>query len=337
MKNKKGILFLKIALLSSPVLILLATYIHFDPFRIIKKYSNYQEGCFVGLNRDFVSTEVYLNNINKYHYNAFIFGNSRSMAFLCSDWKQYTGNSAAFHYDASSETLRALTDKIKYIDSTNEKLDYALLIFDRHLLALSDYLEGEMYNPHPEISNTSWYSFHTYYFKSYLSEFYFFKYIDYYFTRNYKPYMKGVIETRPIEYNPVTNDFYLKVYDEALEKDPQKYIKEHAEFYPARDTVNTKISNAVIGNKQIAFLNEIQKVFAKQKTNYKIIISPPYDQEYFNKSDLKKLQSVFGKENVYDFSGKNEYTRNIENYYESFHYRPKVARDIMKKIYTENK
>jgi hypothetical protein len=146
--------------------------------------------------------------------------------------------------------------------------------------------------------------------------------------------MKGVIETRPIDYNAVTNDFYLKVYDEALEKAPQKYIKEHVEFYPARDTFNTKMSDAVILDKQIYFLNQIIKVFVKHKTNYKIIISPPYDQEYFNKSDLEKLITIFGKEHVYDFSGKNEYTRHIENFYESFHYRPKVARDIMQKIYS---
>lgn len=149
--------------------------------------------------------------------------------------------------------------------------------------------------------------------------------------------MKGVIETRPINYNPVTNDFYLKVYDEALEKDPQKYIKEHIEFFPARDTVNIKMSDAVISNKQLFLLNEIEKVFKKQNTNYKVVISPPYDQEYFNKEDLKKLISIFGKEHVYDFSGKNEYTRHVENFFESFHYRPKVARDIMQKIYTEER
>lgn len=150
--------------------------------------------------------------------------------------------------------------------------------------------------------------------------------------------MKGVVETRPIDYNSVTNDFYLKEYDEALEKNPDQYIKEHIEFYPARDTSQIRICNATIGNKQIAFLNEIKKVFLKQKTKYKIVISPLYSQEYLNKSDLEKLTSIFGKEHVYDFSGKNEYTRHIENFYESFHYRPKVARDIMQKIYSgENK
>lgn len=338
-QKKIKLLFLKIFILSTPVLLLLALYLYYDPFRVLRKYDNYEKGCFVSLNRDFVSNEIYLKKNKERQYNAFIFGNSRSLAFLCSDWQQYIGaNSSPFHYDASSETLKALTDKIKYIDSTNGKLDNALVILDRHLLALNDYLDGELYKPHPTLSNTSWFNYHVFYFKAFLAEFYFAKYMDYSLTRTYKPYMKGVIETRPIDYNAVTNDFFLKVYDEALEKDPQKYIEEHIEFYPARDTANTKISDAVIGDKQLYFLNEIIKVFLKQKTNFKIIISPPYDQEYLNKSDLEKLTSIFGKEHVYDFSGKNEYTRHIENYYESFHYRPKVARDIMQKIYSgENK
>jgi hypothetical protein len=52
-----------------------------------------------------------------------------------------------------------------------------------------------------------------------------------------------------------------------------------------------------------------------------------------NVNDLRYLTNLFGKENVYDFSGINEYTESIYNYYENSHYRPYVADEIMKKLY----
>ena len=316
------------------MVLLILSYIYYDPFRVLYKYSNYYKNCFCSLNRDFVSTEVYLNNKDKLKYDCFIFGSSKSLAFLCTDWKKYIPKGSPFHYDASNETLTGLRDKINFINEENGKIDHAIIVIDMYLLGGIGYLSGPLYEPHPLVSKTSWFNFHTSYFKSFLSDFYLVKFLDYYYTKNYSPYMKGIVETRPIDYNAITNDFYLKVYDEELEKNPEGYIKKHIEAYTARDTVNMTFSPLVINEKQISLLSDIYKVLSKQHTKYKIVIPPPYNQEYLNKKDLEKLDSIFGKENVYDFSGKNEYSRNIENYYESFHFRPKVARDIMRRIYS---
>jgi len=45
------------------------------------------------------------------------------------------------------------------------------------------------------------------------------------------------------------------------------------------------------------------------------------------------LIDVFQKENVFDYSGKNEWTEPIGNFYETSHYRPFVARRIMSQVY----
>lgn len=50
---------------------------------------------------------------------------------------------------------------------------------------------------------------------------------------------------------------------------------------------------------------------------------------------LSTLQTLFGKEKVYDYSGINELTDPIGNFYESSHYRPHVARQIMQEVYAE--
>ncbi len=61
-----------------------------------------------------------------------------------------------------------------------------------------------------------------------------------------------------------------------------------------------------------------------------------YDQIPLEKEQLNLLYDIFGKENVYDFSGKNEFTESVFNYYENSHYRPHVAAEIMDIIYEDD-
>jgi hypothetical protein len=49
------------------------------------------------------------------------------------------------------------------------------------------------------------------------------------------------------------------------------------------------------------------------------------------------LQKVFGNNNVFDYSGVNDYTNSIYNYYEASHYRPVVGRQILEAVYHGNK
>ena len=58
-----------------------------------------------------------------------------------------------------------------------------------------------------------------------------------------------------------------------------------------------------------------------------------YDQKKLNIEDLSILNALFGKENVFDFSGINQITNNLYNYYETSHYRPHVAKKIIDEIY----
>ncbi len=49
--------------------------------------------------------------------------------------------------------------------------------------------------------------------------------------------------------------------------------------------------------------------------------------------DREILQGIFGKENVYDFSGINEFTEDYHNYYEAGHYRPLLGNKLLERIY----
>lgn len=84
----------------------ISLFLLLDPFRVVRHYSNYSYPV-ATLNREFIATETYLKNYNKYHYNSFIFGSSRSNAFKPSTWKNYLQpNDSPFSFDASGETDR---------------------------------------------------------------------------------------------------------------------------------------------------------------------------------------------------------------------------------------
>jgi hypothetical protein len=80
-------------------------------------------------------------------------------------------------------------------------------------------------------------------------------------------------------------------------------------------------------------LYQIQNFLAKHNTKYRIIINPLYFQIRINPNDYKCLCDVFGKNNVYDFSGVNEWTSDFHNYYDPSHYTSQVSREIMDSIY----
>ena len=108
-----------------------------------------------------------------------------------------------------------------------------------------------------------------------------------------------------------------------------KLIKK-GEFYkrPITKKINCKISSD-----EIKQLKLIKGVFNKHKTKYKIVISPIYDQVKMEKKQVELLEDIFGDQNVFNFSGKNTFTNSVYNFYESSHYRPHVANEIMKIIY----
>ena len=81
-------------------------------------------------------------------------------------------------------------------------------------------------------------------------------------------------------------------------------------------------------------LTEIKEIFEHNSTDYRILICPAYNQKIFNREDLSKLQSIFGEQFIFDFSGMNEISVNKSNYYDEFHFKRYVGARMMDKIYS---
>ena len=319
-----------------PIFGLLFLYIWLDPFKVINHYDSYYVSgvpCYVPINRDYVSTQTFIDNYSRYKWDSFIFGNSRSIFFEVVEWKKYIGSRECFHFDASSESLLGIYQKINFLQVKRIPIKNALILIDHLTLIQVQEKTGHLFMSHPVLSGQNKFWFHIEHFKIFLQASFWWSYFDFLMTGEFKNYMTDVMSNSPIEYDKRTNELKYGDFDRLIKKKPSLYYTESRllQFYKRNET--EKSSTAIISERQRRILLRIKSLLHSSGTKYRIIISPLYDQLKVNKDDLNILIDIFGKKNVYDFSGKNSITDDYHNYYESSHYRPVVTRFILQQIY----
>ncbi len=336
---KPRVFFWRLFLFSLPLLPFVLLYIALDPFKVIGHYTTYyQSGKPVtfSLNKDFVSTENWLNHYPEYQYESYIFGNSRSMYYEVDKWNRFihADVSKCYHFDASGESLYGIEKKINFLDSRNAPIKNALVILDYGTLNQTHNSEGHLFAKDPHISGQVHLSFQLECFQAFFDVKFFRAYLDYKLSGRVKEYMKKdfLLDDRPLYYNYVNNEIRQPYFEDMIARNPDAYYQPRAAVFYTRDSVQ-KISPPIIGQAQLQMLQHIQAIFAGRQTNCKIIINPLYDQIKLNPADVLVLQHLFGAGNVFDFSGKNNFTCSRLNYYETSHYRPHVAAEIMKQVY----
>lgn len=319
-----------------PFIFLIIGYIILDPFKVVWKYDNYSNLHIIP-NRDYVTTEMYLKNRNKENYNSIIFGSSRTMAFSPESWKKHIGNdSRPFLFDASGETIFGIYKKLLFLEKLNENLDNVLIIICPDItFQTTNNSQGHLFIKHPSTSGESWITFHLTFLKSYFNTYFLRAYYEYTFTQNIRPFMFDYIEFRNIYFDPITNRMTIEDKELEINSDPLKYYSERKEIFWIRPE-NHQEYDALIGATQEKMLIEISRILLEKNSNYKIIVSPLYEQKELNEKDLEKLKNIFGKDKIFNFSGINEITQNYKNYYESSHYRPSVGDSILNYIYKTN-
>lgn len=322
---------IKLCLFLSPLIILIIGYLITDPFKILRTYESYPDNFAKSLNRDRISTQIFLNNNQQFKYKSFIFGSSRSSVFYAREWGKHINDETPYHFDASCETISGVATKLKFIEEKGNKIDNVLFVFDRSLFNYEQDTLGSVFVQDYRVSGLDWWKYHTIFVNTYFSKGFFVAFYDNLITGNFRNYMRQFLEFRKINYTPVVNDFIFTSYIEQIKKDSVSYYNQPDFFYTRNKEKN--LQPPAIKAYQLKYLAMIKESLKRNNTKFKIVLGPTYDQHYFNQQDLDILIKYFGKENIYDFSGINEYTENIANYYEIYHYKPSVANDIMNKIY----
>ena len=328
--------FKKASILTVPVLSFVLLYMYLDPFKVIKHYNSYFRSgypTYVCMNKDFVSTQTFINNYETYKYDAFILGNSRSMFYQVGTWKKYIHSDNCFHFDASGETLIGINRKIKFLDKTKVKLSNVIIILDSPLLGSIQESQLHLFSSHPALSDNNWFAFELKYFKAFMSPDFLAAYIDFKISNQVKPYMVDncLLDDKPFDYLLKYNEVQFNLYENLIKSNNYYTEKRMKPFY-SRPAVQ-RYSHEVIKETQLQMLQEIADILKKNNTNYRIIVNPLYDQIKLNQTDKAILDSMFGQKNVFDFSGINSITKDYHNYYENSHYRPRIADSIMGVIY----
>ncbi|MDR1861123.1 MAG: hypothetical protein LBR06_09420 [Bacteroidales bacterium] len=332
---------LKITIFAIPLAvwfgITIAAYLLIDPFKVLYKYDNFYAGKYIGdLNRDYVSTENYIRHRDSANYNSFIFGSSRVyMGFKPSIWKKYLPeNAQPYSFDAYSESVYGIWSKVKFLDKTDATISNALIVLCHGpAFRTEKNSTGYLFRKHPALSGENWLSFQYTVFQPFLHPKKAYSYIDLWLTGRYKNYMKFFIPPpSPLDiYDPVTNERFFNTQEKNIRENPD-YINNPAVFYDRPDTEHVDEIRR-IKRRHAEMLQEIRTILDKRHTDYRVIISPLYEQIRLNPDDLQLLHEIFGADKVTDFTGKNAFSDNKRNYYEPHHFRSQPVDSLLKTVY----
>lgn len=267
--------------------------------------------------------------------NSFVVGSSRSGVWFWNEWEKHLDSTArAFNLHSDVDGLYNAYERLKFVYNHEDKVDYVLLIIDHEWLS-KDYPSDEFGHrtPWPMRENQDFFAYQ----KAALN--YYFSFQGFKHTYRLGDRHHSILDNlHPYIDERGGRHYYGR--EGAVLCDPEYYYykvnQTTQKLYP-RDSVE-QVGEPVISEMGTELLSQIHELFVNGNTNYKIVVSPLYDQIKLNPADKSILDSIFGAENVYDYSGINKYTNDSLNYYESSHYRPRVARQIMNEIYgvTEN-
>ncbi len=337
MKQRSPIItFLRrILLFSVPLWVLVALYVMLDPFMVVWSYDDYYErkGLHPTLDMDYVSCENYVHRNATTHYSAFIMGNSRSQFWRVSDWTKHLDDGAvAYHYYGNGETLYRLTRHLQFIHQYGGAIKHVLMVVDRELLQKAEpETTGHLGLMPPRIEGRLL-TFHIENLLSFLKPEFLVGYLDYAVFGKERPYMtERFLFEKPVHYDPVTNEVLEFLADEAIANGTY-YTPERIRRFDGKQFPDS-VSPSVLQEQHVALLRQIKDIFSQHATDYRIVVSPLYDQIRLNRQDYQTLCRIFGKEHIYDFSGPNSWNKDYHLYYEESHYLPVVANAMMDSIY----
>lgn len=319
----------KLVLFAIPFWALIALYVHDDPFMVLRQYNLYDSD--VLLNEHHVGWQIYQNHKDSMHFNSFILGNSCTMAFRCAEWEKYLApGDHAIRLFGNGESIKAISLKLHALDHEGAAIKNVLIILDRTSLSRFNLMNGYSNILPAAISGRNPFTVQLEFLQGFTMPDFLFPYLKYRITGSVEPGMKHMNPYGRIR-DPKNNDAF-NPREKLIEQEGEKYWENRKKEFPERDGT-VALAEPALFQRQRMVLDEIKEVLHRHGTSVRILISPDYNQKELHPDDRKILQSIFGKENVYDFSGINEFTKDYHNYYEAGHYRPLLGNKLLERIY----
>jgi len=317
---------------------LVVLYLAEDPFKVLYHHDKYyfDNTKEIPLDRDFVSTQMFLENYDTYKYDSFIFGNSKSLSFKCDDWSKFIkGN--CFHWDASGESLFGILRKLEFLENKKIPVRNCIIVLDSATVAETTGGKGHIYIMHPLVSRDSKLLFQFEFLETFLSHRFFTMYIAEKFGLHVSAFLDydDIRDIHVFNYHPISNDITFTYAEEEMNKNEDDYYRKYSRYFFDRSAYANTRYEPLIGDVQNRMFTEMEEILRRLKADFRIVIYPVYLQRAFSNEDVAKLKQIFGAEKVLDYSGVNEITANVRNYYESEHGRPVVGQKILEKAYSK--
>lgn len=312
---------LRTLLAASPVILFMAFYAIVDPFRVVRPVTNDAQGrdsVVVGNNAGFTSVETYLFYNDQYHYDSFIFGSSMSQNFKASYWQPYLDSTASIlHFDASSETLTGIINKMQFLNDHGTTIKNALIVIEEKLLERRHPNENDiLFAQHPATtSSINWFHVHSIFFNAF-RDFDQIKYVL--FPNHYKEKLENEGKINEIAPNRIghLNEMYYGEIDSIIASCPDKFYTPEriARFKRA---ILPSASQPAIDETVEAQLKTIKEILDRNHTNYIIIVPPRNTFPHLKWQDLWVMKAIFGEDKVHDFSRHPELINNDKAYYDN--------------------
>ena len=314
-------------------MLLLGLYLWTDPFRTLHAFDIDDVNA---VNREYVSTELYLRNKDTYHYNAFVFGSSQASGLNTYTWKMYLPDSASMYlFQGWSENITGVRQKLEWMDAGGAQIDYALILIDMPgFFAKEQVAYDALSMKHYILSGEPEWLYHIREYYNFIQK-----------PSSWLSYGKQKIQgyKEKITADSITNDWFADNAQNYIEIPKQDSLSQCTEqtrrnFFLQNSNVSeddVKMAEAVIDESFIPTLQAIRTVFDKQHTDYYIIVTPiyRYTNPYINPEDLQELQEVFGRERVYDFSTRMEYTSDYNDFFDPIHFGTRLGWYMLREIY----
>ena len=321
-------------LLFVPLLLLAAIYFMTDPYKTLRAFSL---TYFDITNRDYLSSELYVMNFPEQAYDSFIFGSSRGGGINTYHWKKYLPEgSQQFLFQAWSETITGVEEKVSYIDEHQGEIRNALILID----IPGSFAKPQLPTQSLSIKDPRFSGQPLWVYQSILL----FNFVQ-------KPSewfraVKSWLHPRhpSVVFDAVSNDWdkgnrnvdvNILPSQDSLRNLSRTARAAFFKNYVDNPSVVVPAPKSMIEGSMIESMKHIREVFRRHETDYRIIVTPGYCYQFpaISSQDLDILKSIFGEDTIFDFSGRLDMTSDYNNFSDPNHFGSRIGWQIIEEMY----
>lgn len=317
-----------------PLIIILAIYIVLDPFRVVRNHDPfYVPGSPLPYNKGYASTMTYLNGRERWKYNAFILGTSRTIYFPAKEWARHLGDDASvYHFDAPSDSPSGIAGKLRLIDSKGDSIKYALIEIAPWSFGAEESDDFAFRRPWQLTGIEKLPHFHYTFVRDFFRRSMFTALMRYYATGQIRVQDAGLFQQRSWSDNPVNNETINDSVERLIATNPRLFYEGKAIKF-ATSPKKFHYAQTDVPERERLALMEIAGILKRHHTDYRIFIGPEFTHVLMPPQNRRLLDSIFEPSRVIDLSLFPPAFTKPMAFYDPIHFRPHIGAMLLDSMY----